>query len=248
MIEIKNITKDYAENKTSTIKVLKGINLTVEDGDIYGVIGVSGAGKSTLLRLIGLMDKPTSGEIFVNGEDISKLDGSDKINYYKRIGNIFQHYNLLMQKNVFENVAFPLKLSKMDKSEIAKRVNEMLEVVGLSDKAKAYPSTLSGGQKQRVAIARAMVVRPQLVLCDEPTSALDSITTDSILELLKKMNDKYGVTVIIITHDINVVKKICNKVAVLEKGMLVDNGTVAEVQSHNNNEVTKMFFGNGANI
>ncbi|MEG0542730.1 MAG: methionine ABC transporter ATP-binding protein, partial [Angelakisella sp.] len=224
----------------------RDISFTIEKGDIYGVVGMSGAGKSTMLRLIGLLDTPTSGSIEVRGQDIGTLTGKAKIDYFKTIGTVFQGYNLLMQRTVAQNIAFPLELSPHNKEEAAERVRGLLEVVGLSDKATAYPSQLSGGQKQRVAIARALATNPQLLLCDEPTSALDSLTTQSILDLLSDINRRLGITIIIITHEIGVVKQICNKVAVLEGGILVDNGTVADVLEQQNHEITRSFFGKEA--
>ncbi|MEA5012308.1 MAG: methionine ABC transporter ATP-binding protein [Angelakisella sp.] len=245
MIEIKSLTKEFVNTDGSILRVLDNISFDIKQGDIYGIIGMSGAGKSTMLRLIGLLDTPSSGSISINGRDLNQFNGKDKIAYYKTVGTVFQGYNLLMQKNVLENIAFPLKLSKYDKTEVKERVSQLLQVVGLSDKAEAYPSQLSGGQKQRVAIARALATNPQLLLCDEPTSALDSLTTDSILELLSDINRTLGVTIIIITHEIDVVRKICNKVAVLEGGHLVDNGTIEEVLAHQNHEITKSFFRKG---
>lgn len=245
MIEIKSLTKEFVNTDGSILRVLDNISFDIKQGDIYGIIGMSGAGKSTMLRLIGLLDTPSSGSISINGRDLNQFNGKDKIAYYKTVGTVFQGYNLLMQKNVSENIAFPLKLSKYDKTEVKERVSQLLQVVGLSDKAEAYPSQLSGGQKQRVAIARALATNPQLLLCDEPTSALDSLTTDSILELLSDINRTLGVTIIIITHEIDVVRKICNKVAVLEGGHLVDNGTIDEVLAHQNHEITKSFFRKG---
>ncbi len=243
MIEISHLCKSFPNQKQQDLHVLRDISLTVEQGDIYGIIGLSGAGKSTLLRLIGLLDTPTSGTITVNGKNLAHLNPKEKIDYYRTIGTVFQGYNLLMQRTVADNVAFPLKLSKREKSSIDARVKELLELVSLSDKADAYPAQLSGGQKQRVAIARALATHPQLLLCDEPTSALDSLTTQSILNLLSDINRRLGVTIVIITHEIGVVRKICNKVAVLEGGQLVDNGLVTDVMEHQNHEITRKFFG-----
>lgn len=243
MIDIKNITKDFTDNNGETLSVLRNISFTIEAGDIYGVVGMSGAGKSTMLRLIGLLDAPTSGTIEVRGQDIATLTGKAKIDYFKSIGTVFQGYNLLMQRTVSQNIAFPLELSPHDKAEVARRVQELLDVVGLREKADAYPSQLSGGQKQRVAIARALATQPQLLLCDEPTSALDSVTTQSILELLSDINRRLGITIVIITHEMGVVRQICNKVAVLEGGILVDNGTVTDVTSQQNHDITRSLFG-----
>ncbi len=245
MIEIDHLTKEFDNPDKTRLGVLRDVSLTVEDGDIYGIIGMSGAGKSTMLRLIGLLDTPTSGTISVEGRNLSTLAGKAKIDYYKTIGTVFQGYNLLMQKTVAQNILFPLTLSKgYDKAAARRRVVELLEITGLTEKAEVYPSQLSGGQKQRVAIARALATSPKLLLCDEPTSALDSLTTRSILELLSDINHRLGVTIIIITHEIAVVRKICNKVAVLEGGVLVDNGPIGEVLDSDMHPITRsLFFG-----
>ena len=244
MIEISHLTKEFDNPDKSKLGVLRDISLTVEAGDIYGIIGMSGAGKSTMLRLIGLLDTPTSGTITVEGKNLSTLAGKAKIDYYKTIGTVFQGYNLLMQKTVAQNILFPLTLSRgYDKAAAKKRVAELLELVGLTEKAEVYPSQLSGGQKQRVAIARALATSPKLILCDEPTSALDSLTPRSILGLLSDINHRLGVTIIIITHEIAVVKKICNKVAVLEGGVLVDNGPIDQVLDSDMHPVTRSLFG-----
>ena len=245
MIEIDHLTKEFDNPDKTRLGVLRDVSLTVEDGDIYGIIGMSGAGKSTMLRLIGLLDTPTSGTITVEGKNLSTLAGKAKIDYYKTIGTVFQGYNLLMQKTVAQNILFPLTLSKgYDKAAARRRVAELLEITGLTEKAEVSPSQLSGGQKQRVAIARALATSPKLLLCDEPTSALDSLTTRSILELLSDINHRLGVTIIIITHEIAVVRKICNKVAVLEGGVLVDNGLIGEVLDSDMHPITRsLFFG-----
>ncbi len=245
MIEIDHLTKEFDNPDKTRLGVLRDVSLTVEDGDIYGIIGMSGAGKSTMLRLIGLLDTPTSGTITVEGKNLSTLAGKAKIDYYKTIGTVFQGYNLLMQKTVAQNILFPLTLSKgYDKAAARRRVAELLEITGLTEKAEVSPSQLSGGQKQRVAIARALATSPKLLLCDEPTSALDSLTTRSILELLSDINHRLGVTIIIITHEIAVVRKICNKVAVLEGGVLVDNGPIGEVLDSDMHPITRsLFFG-----
>ncbi len=247
MIEISHLTKVFDNPDKTKLGVLRDVSLTVEDGDIYGIIGMSGAGKSTMLRLIGLLDTPTSGSIVVEGRELSTLTGKAKIDYYKMVGTVFQGYNLLMQKTVAQNVLFPLTLSRgYDKAAAKKRVAELLELTGLTEKAAVYPSQLSGGQKQRVAIARALATNPKLILCDEPTSALDRLTTDSILALLSDINRQLGVTIIIITHEIAVVRKICNKVAVLEGGVLVDNGPIDEVLDSDMHPITRsLFFGKG---
>ena len=244
MIEIKNLTKEFIEKKAEdNLLALDNVNFTIEKGDIYGIIGMSGAGKSTMLKLIGLLESPTSGSITVKGQDINRLMGKEKISYYRSIGTVFQGYNLMMQKSVFENVAFPLKLTKYEKKAVENRVFELLDIVGLREKAYQYPSKLSGGQRQRVAIARALANHPEMILCDEPTSALDSLTTNSILKLLQKINRELGVTIIIITHEIEVVKKICNKVAVLDHGKVVENGLVSEILKYRTHAVTRSLLG-----
>lgn len=245
MIEIQGLYKEFYE-AGEPIEVLKGVSFTIEKGDIYGIIGMSGAGKSTMLRLIGLLDTPIDGTITVSGKNLGSLGGKEKIDYYKSIGTVFQGYHLLMQKTVYENVAFPLKLSKYDKNEVDARVQELLQLVGLEEKAQSYPARLSGGQKQRVAIARALANNPQILLCDEPTSALDSLTTDSILALLKGIHRNLGVTIVIITHEIGVVRRICNKVAVLEDGRLVDNGSVSGLEETQHHPITQRLFGKEA--
>ncbi len=242
MIKINNLTKVF-DSADSEVTALKGIDLHVHKGDIYGIIGMSGAGKSTLLRCIALLENPTEGSIEVNGSDISTLKGKELIQHRKQIGVIFQGYNLLMQRTVRDNVAFPLELSNVSKDEIKKITDRLLEIVGLGDKADFYPSQLSGGQKQRVAIARALANDPKVLLCDEPTSALDSLTTKSILELLKEINKKLGVTIIIITHEIGVVKSICNKVAVIDSGSFVETGDTKKILTDPESPITRLLLG-----
>lgn len=228
MIEIKNLTKTFQEKKEKT-EVLKNISCTIEDGDIFGIIGMSGAGKSTLVRCINLLEIPTSGDILIDGKNLINLKKKELRNERKKISMIFQNFNLLMQKNCLNNVVFPLKLIHMNKKEREKRALELLDIVSLKDKAYSYPSTLSGGQKQRVAIARALATNPNILLCDEATSALDPDTTKSILALLKKINQEMKVTIIIITHQMNVIESICNKVAIIENGEIVESGNVEEI-------------------
>ncbi|MBR5485114.1 MAG: ATP-binding cassette domain-containing protein [Oscillospiraceae bacterium] len=242
MIKINNLTKVF-DSADSEVTALKGIDLHVHKGDIYGIIGMSGAGKSTLLRCIALLENPTEGSIEVNGSDISTLKGKELIQHRKQIGVIFQGYNLLMQRTVRDNVAFPLELSNVSKEEIKKTTDRLLEIVGLGDKADFYPSQLSGGQKQRVAIARALANDPKVLLCDEPTSALDSLTTKSILELLKEINKNLGVTIIIITHEIGVVKSICNKVAVIDSGSFVETGDTKKILTDPESPITRLLLG-----
>ncbi len=241
MIQVTNLTKVFRGE--TDVTALTGINLNVDDGDIYGIIGMSGAGKSTLLRCIALLETPTQGRIEVDGVDISTLQGKDLTALRKSVGVIFQGYNLLMQRNVLRNVCFPLELDGVKKEAREARAMELLNVVGLADKARAYPAQLSGGQKQRVAIARALANNPKILLCDEPTSALDSFTTKSILSLLQDINRKMGLTIIIITHEIGVVNAICNKVAIINQGAFVEQGTVEAVMAHPSSPITRMLLG-----
>ncbi len=242
MIEIKNLVKKYP-TKNGEVTAINNINLTINDGEIFGIIGLSGAGKSSLVRCINLLEKPTSGEILVDGVCLSKANGRDLQNERKKIGMVFQHFNLLMNKTIFENIAFPMRISKKSKEEIEKRVPELLELVGLADKKDLYPSNLSGGQKQRVGIARALATNPSLIMCDEATSALDPSTTKQILELLKEVNEKLGITIIIITHEMDVIKSICDKVAIMEYGNIIENTTVHEILLRPKTEAAKQFFG-----
>ncbi len=241
MIQVKNLSKVFRGE--TDVRALTGINLSVEDGDIFGIIGMSGAGKSTLLRCIAGLEKPTEGAIEVDGADIAALQGKELTALRKRIGVIFQGYNLLMQKNVLKNVCFPLELDGMDKAAREARAMELLKIVNLADKARAYPSQLSGGQKQRVAIARALANNPRILLCDEPTSALDSFTTKSILTLLQDINRSMGVTILIITHEIGVVNAICGKVAIINQGTFVEQGRVSDVLTRPSSPVTRMLLG-----
>ncbi|OAA86016.1 methionine ABC transporter ATP-binding protein [Clostridium ljungdahlii] len=240
MIDLKNVYKTFNRDGIE-IEALKGVNIEVEKGDIYGVIGFSGAGKSTLLRMVNFLEKPTSGSVLVNGQDISKLNKKQLISTRRKIGMVFQHFNLLNSKTVFANVALPLILDHVPKNEISNRVNDLLKFVGLDNRAKNYPDELSGGQKQRVGIARALATNPQILLCDEATSALDPQTTESILELLKRVNKEYDITILLITHQMNVIQKICNKVAVMEKGKIVEKGRVIDVFGNPKEKVTKDF-------
>ena len=230
MIEIKNLSKTFTLTD-GHVDALKDITLTVEDGDIFGIIGMSGAGKSTLVRCINLLERPTSGTVSIDGQDLGTLSEKELRRVRRDVTMIFQHFNLLMQKNCLKNVCFPMELSGAKKAEAEKRALELLEIVGLRDKALAYPSQLSGGQQQRVAIARALATDPKVLLCDEATSALDPSTTHSILELLREINRELGITIIIITHQMNVVESICRHVAILENGTIVETGEVGEVFS-----------------
>lgn len=241
MIEFKNIYKTF-KTKTSEVHALQDVSLNVEKGDIFGVIGFSGAGKSTLVRMVNALEVPTAGTVLVNGKDVATLKGTDLRNFRKNIGMIFQHFNLLESKTVYQNIAIPLQLENWPKDKIDQRVKELLHFVELDDKAKALPGQLSGGQKQRVGIARALALNPEILLCDEATSALDPRTTDSILELLRKINKDLNVTILMITHQMNVIQQVCNKVAVLEKGQLVEAGSVIDVFGNPQKDTTKGFI------
>lgn len=240
-IEIKHVTKVFGQ-KGEEVTALNDINISIDKGDIYGIIGMSGAGKSTLVRCLNYLEEPTDGDIIIDGKNLGALSSRELRSVRSEIAMIFQHFNLLMQKNVIDNVCFPLRLQKVPKKEARKRALELLEVVGLEAKAYAYPSQLSGGQKQRVAIARALASSPKILLCDEATSALDPQTTDSILKLLKEINRKFEITVVIITHQMNVVQEICNKVAIIENGNLVENGKVVDVFANPKSHAAKKLI------
>ncbi|MEK3837993.1 MULTISPECIES: methionine ABC transporter ATP-binding protein [unclassified Paenibacillus] len=240
MIELRNVYKTFTRKEVK-IEALKGISLKVEKGDIFGVIGYSGAGKSTLIRLVNYLERPSEGQVLVDGYDLGAYSDKELRAAKKNIGMIFQHFNLLESKKVFDNVAIPLVLLKKSKAEIRKRVEELLEFVGLSDKAGSYPSELSGGQKQRVGIARALASNPSILLCDEATSALDPQTTQSILQLLKRINAEYNITVMIITHEMSVIQEICNKVAVMEEGRIIEQGSVLDVFGEPKHQTTQNF-------
>ena len=242
MIRIKNLSKTF--DKSCNVDALKNVNLSIEAGDVCGVIGMSGAGKSTLLRCIAMLETPSSGSIEIDGRDIFSLKGKELLDLKKSLGVVFQGYNLLMQRSIRQNIAFPLELIKMPKDQIAKRVDELLCLVGLSDKAEEYPSQLSGGQRQRVAIARALASNPKVLLCDEPTSALDPLTTRSILKLLREINHTLGVTIVIITHEIGVVRSICNKVAVIDAGEIAESGLTKEVFVAPQSQAAKQLLDN----
>ena len=242
MIQIENLTKIF-ETKSGNITALSGVSLHIKKGDICGIIGMSGAGKSTLLRCLSILETPTSGQITINGQNIHRLKGVALLNQRREIGVVFQGYHLLQQSNVFDNIAFPLTLTKTPAKEIEMRVSELLELVSLSDKRAAYPSQLSGGQMQRVAIARALATSPSVLLCDEPTSALDSFTTKSILSLLKDINKKLGVTIVLITHEIGVVKSICNRVAVIDNASFVEEGSTEAIFTSPEADITKLLLG-----
>lgn len=240
MIQLQDVYKSFATKET-TIQALEAITLTVEKGDILGVIGFSGAGKSTLIRMVNFLEQPTAGKVIVDGNDLQLLSTKQLREMRKKIGMIFQHFNLLNSKTIFDNVAIPLLLSNMPAQQIKERVDELLEIVGLENKAHNFPDELSGGEKQRVGIARALATNPLILLCDEATSALDPQTTDSILQLLKRINQEYNITILLITHEMNVIKEICNRVAVMEKGQIIEQGTVLEVFGNPQAPTTQNF-------
>ena len=231
IIQIKGLNKTFNTDSDKVV-ALDDINLDIERGEIFGVIGLSGAGKSTLVRCINLLERPTAGQVIVDGQEMTQLSEKDLRRARQNIGMIFQGFNLLMQRNALDNICFPLELAGMPRKKAVARAQELLEIVGLSDKAKAYPAQLSGGQKQRIAIARALANNPQVILCDEATSALDPTTTQSILSLLKELNKKLGVTVVIITHEMKVIEQICNRVAIIAESRIVEMGLVEEVFRH----------------
>ena len=241
MIEINRVNKVFYQGEKE-INALRDINLTIEQGTIFGVIGSSGAGKSTLIRCVNLLEKPTNGHIIVDGIDLTQLSNQELTLARRKIGMIFQHFNLLSSRTVFDNVALPLELAGSTKADIKTKVNELLQLVGLADKSESYPSNLSGGQKQRVAIARALASDPKVLLCDEATSALDPATTQSILELLKEINRKLNLTILLITHEMDVVKSICAEVAIIGGGELVEKGPVGEIFAHPKTELARDFI------
>ncbi len=237
-IEIKNLSKTFSI-KDGNVDALQNVTLNIEKGDIYGIIGMSGAGKSTLVRCINFLEVPTQGDVLIQGRSLKDLSPKELRKQRSDIGMIFQHFNLLMQKNVLENVCFPLYLQGIRKDEARKKAVELLTLVGLEEKQKAYPAQLSGGQKQRVAIARALATNPSILLCDEATSALDPQTTSSILELLKDINKKMGITIVIITHQMSVVREICSHVAIMNRGKVEETGLVSDIFSHPKSKVAR---------
>lgn len=247
VIKINNLKKIY-ESKKNDVHALVGATLNVQQGEIYGIIGMSGAGKSTLLRCIGLLEDVNPGEVIIDGQDVSQLQGYSLRKFRHEIGIIFQGYHLFEQKTVAKNIAFPLEIADKGKKEIEARVKELLKLVDLEDKYHSYPSQLSGGQQQRVAIARALANNPKILLCDEPTSALDPITIESVLDLLEKINRELGVTIVIITHEFTVVERVCDKVAVLDKGSIVEDGFVKDVFQNPSSDATKKLFALGGGI
>ena len=242
MIQVENLCKRF-ETKGGTVEAAKNISFSIEKGEIFGIIGLSGAGKSTLVRCLNLLERPTSGTVKVNGKNLTELSEKELRKERQKIGMIFQHFNLLMQRTALDNVCFPMEIAGIGKAESRKKALEYLRIVGLEEKALSYPSQLSGGQKQRVAIARVLASDPQILLCDEATSALDPQTTKAILELIKEINRDYGITVVVITHEMSVVQEICDKVAVLERGSLVETGRVEDLfRNPKTAEARKLVF------
>lgn len=237
-IVIENVSKTY-HSKYGEVNALKNISLSIESGDIFGIIGMSGAGKSTLVRCMNFLEVPTSGRVLIRGKSLADFSEKELRAQRQQIGMIFQHFNLLMQKSVLENVCFPLYIQGKRKKEARERAVKLLELVDLKDKIDAYPSQLSGGQKQRVAIARALASDPKILLCDEATSALDPQTTSSILELLKDINRRFGITIVIITHQMSVVREICNRVAIMKEGVVEEEGLVSEIFTHPRSQVAR---------
>ena len=246
MIKVEHISKTFISNDNK-VEALKDVSFEVEKGDIYGIIGLSGAGKSTLIRCLNLLEKPSSGKVYIDNEDLQLLSEKELRLKRRKIGMIFQYFNLLMQKNVLENVCFPMEITGIDKKQAKNKALEYLKIVGLEDKAYAYPSQLSGGQKQRVAIARVLASEPEILLCDEATSALDPETTKSILDLIKDINQKYGITVVLITHEMAVIQEICNRCAVLESGCLMEENTVEELFRHPKTNAARRLIFNSSN-
>ena len=247
MIELTHISKNFASGGR-TVHAVQDVSLSIGKGEIFGIIGFSGAGKSTLVRCINLLERPTSGSVTVDGKEMTALSARELRQARKKIGMIFQHFNLMPSRTVFGNVAYPLRGSGLSREQIADKVHRLLELVGIGDKAEAYPKQLSGGQKQRVAIARALANDPNVLLCDEATSALDPQTTKAILRLLKDLNEKLGITVVIITHEMAVVKEICDRVAVMEHGRVVEQGEVFNVFADPRQEITRSFIHTTSNL
>ena len=247
MIELTHISKNFASGGR-TVHAVQDVSLSIGKGEIFGIIGFSGAGKSTLVRCINLLERPTSGSVTVDGKEMTALSARELRQARKKIGMIFQHFNLMPSRTVFGNVAYPLRGSGLSREQIADKVHRLLDLVGIGDKAEAYPKQLSGGQKQRVAIARALANDPNVLLCDEATSALDPQTTKAILRLLKNLNEKLGITVVIITHEMAVVKEICDRVAVMEHGRVVEQGEVFNVFADPRQEITRSFIHTTSNL
>lgn len=238
IIQIQNLEKTF-ETKNGTVRALQDINLDINEGEIFGIIGLSGAGKSTLVRCINYLEKPTAGDVIFDGQSLSAMSEAKLLKARQSMGMIFQQFNLLMQRTALANICFPLEIAGVPKAEAKKRAKELLEIVGLADREKAYPSQLSGGQKQRIAIARALATNPKVLLCDEATSALDPTTTRSILSLLKEINQKLGITIIVITHEMSVIEEICQKVAIIHESHIAEVGKVSDVFTNPQSEIAK---------
>ena len=247
MIALEHITKSFG-NGQAAVHAVEDVSLHINQGEIFGIIGFSGAGKSTLVRCINLLEKPTAGKVTVDGQELTALNEKELRLSRKKIGMIFQHFNLMRSRTVRQNVAFPLKKSSLSKEEKNQKIDSLLKLVGLADKANFYPSQLSGGQKQRVAIARALANDPKVLLCDEATSALDPQTTHSILALLRQVNEELGITIVLITHEMAVVKDICDRVAIMEKGRVIEEGTAQEIFVHPVEKVTRDFISTADNM
>lgn len=247
MIELRHIVKRF-ESKAGTVTAVNDVSLHIEKGEVFGIIGFSGAGKSTLVRCINLLERPTSGEVLIDGADITKLAAKELRGVRQKIGMIFQHFNLMPSRTVYKNIEMPLKLTSLSAEERREKIRSLLELVELADKSEAYPSQLSGGQKQRVAIARALANDPKVLLCDEATSALDPKTTRSILKLLREVNSRLGITIVVITHQMDVVKFICDRAAVMEHGRVVEEGTILDIFANPKAPVTKGFIDSASNV
>ncbi|MGG3846273.1 ATP-binding cassette domain-containing protein [Aeribacillus sp. FSL K6-2833] len=246
MIRLERVSKIY-ESGGKKVEAVKDVSLHIKKGDIFGIIGFSGAGKSTLLRLVNLLERPTKGNIIVDNYDLNSISSKDLRQLRRKIGMIFQTFNLFNSRTVYGNIAYPLRLEKKSKEEIHQRVTELLQFVGLEDQADKFPEQLSGGQKQRVGIARALATSPDILLCDEATSALDPETTNEILNLLKKVNEEFNITILLITHEMNVIRKICNRVAVMENGRIIEEGEVFNIFSNPQEKTTKNFISSVVN-
>ncbi|WP_157150642.1 methionine ABC transporter ATP-binding protein [Brachyspira sp. SAP_772] len=248
MIVIENVSKIFTTANNKQLNAVNNVSIKIDDGEIYGIIGFSGAGKSTLVRCINLLERPTSGKVYIDNIDMMSLSQKELRERRKKIGMIFQQFNLFGSRNVFKNVAYPLRYRGLSKKEVEDKVMYLLELVDIKEKAYAYPSQLSGGQKQRVAIARALANEPNILLCDEATSALDPQTTGSILKLLKKLNEKLKITIVVITHEMNVVKELCHRVAVMNAGNLIEEGNIFDVFSAPKNKITQDFIDTTSNL
>ena len=247
MIELEQISKTFADAGRE-VHAVNNVSLTIRNGDVFGIIGFSGAGKSTLVRCINLLERPTEGSVRIDGKELTRMPGKELRQARRKIGMIFQHFNLMPSRTIFGNVAYPLKGSGLRKDQIAEKVRKLLDLVGIADKENAYPSQLSGGQKQRAAIARALANDPDILLCDEATSALDPQTTKSILKLLERLNRELGITLVVITHEMAVVKEICNRVAVMDHGRVVEEGEVFSVFASPKEELTRSFIKTTSNL